>query len=257
MVNYEKIFDITKRAYDEYTTGEYSTNFAPPKQISLKGIEDNNIYGPDDIGLISDFYKTYWIRVPKCANSNIDRHIRGILQPIHFQKDFDKFARPSEYKGCVVLRDPFQRWISGACTLVKNYIFDEILYEVDELALRALLSSKFLSSAVIEYLFTHLLYDYHGLLQSYYLYPCEMKNLDFFYLNDNTGIHLNEWFKNNGVYNKLGAEKYNDTDKNWIIYKFLHMFFMDNSNEKYKSKIIQSLKLDYDLINSVTFYNKR
>lgn len=257
MDNYGKIFDITEKAYNDYIDGTHSIKFATPVRISRKSAKDNNVYGPEDTGLISDFYKTYWIRIPKCANSNIDRNLRGILQPINFEKDYTKFARPSEYKGCVVLRDPFQRWISGACTLVKDYVFDEILCDIDEFDFDALIRSKFLSSSFIEYLFTHLLYDYHGLLQSYYLYPCEIRNLDFFYLDDNTGIYLNEWFQKNGVSTNLSSEKYNETDKNWFIYKFLQMFFIDNSNGKYKSKIIQSLKLDYDLISNINFYNKQ
>lgn len=256
MHDYQKIFDITLEAHEGYKNRTYLDKFAFANQLVWKSVNET-VYGPEDFGLISDFYKTFWVRIPKCANSNIDRHIRGILQPINFERDYLKFSQSSEYKGCVVLRDPFERWISGACTLYKEFIEAERINEIDDEIYTAIIGNKFLSSALIEYLIGRLLTDYHGILQSYYLYPCNINNLDFFYLHNNTGIHLNRWFKNNGIYNQLDSYKYNETDKNMPLYKFLNMFFMDNSNEKYKTKIKQMLQLDYDLINSIHFYNKQ
>lgn len=255
MVDYEKIFDITAAAYEKYSSGRYQHEVCTTEFFVKKSVK-NSVYGSDDYGLISDKFKTFWVRIPKCANSFIDRNINETCRRINFLLDYKKFGEPSDYRGCVVLRHPFKRWISAACTIYRSDIANNPESVIDESAYITLLKNKFLAENLIENYINKLIFDYHGMLQSYYLYPCEIRNLDFFYLNDNTGYHLNKWFLSNGVNNTLDINKWGATDTNDYFYQFLVSFLTDSSNEKYKSKIINFLKPDYELIEAVNFYNR-
>lgn len=262
MAENDKTVSIIRSAYNLVGDSDFLKSVAtlPQNDFVAKGVdkETGKISGPDNFGLISDYYKTFWIRIPKCANSFVDFNVHGIMRPINFNDDYDKFAKFSDYRGCAIIRDPFQRWLSGAKTFYKTAISigDSQFAEIDEYAFHALVKNKFLAYNLIEFLFANLLTNHHGLLQSYFLYPCDTRNIDFFYLNENTGVHLNSWFLSNGVYNTLNNIKVNVSEDDYFS-KFLNMFFLDSYNEKYKTKIIKSLQLDYDLIDTLHFYNRR
>ena len=53
----------------------------------------------------------------------------------------------------------------------------------------------------------------------------------------------------------MNNQKINSTNVN-ILLQFFQEFIFDYANQKYKEKIMETLKPDYELISLVNFYNK-
>lgn len=266
MFDYDKAHEIIEGVYNSYrllreieqTTFEGNDYFLPickPTRLYNHFVRKTPDCGWNDYGLISDFYKIFWVRIPKCANSYLDLNLHGILRIIDFNKDYSKFAQESDFRGCAILRDPLERWISAAYTLYRTLLVERYP-ELSELDYEQLISKNILSHIFVNFLIETLITEYHGMLQSYYLYPCNIKNIDFFYLHNKTGQHLNSYFKSYGVYNNITNMKYNYTDKDSLFYKFVVQFLADHHNKKYLDKIKQIIQPDYDLINCINFYNR-
>jgi hypothetical protein len=267
MFDYDKAQEITEGVYNAYrqlreieqaaiTAEKYFLPVTQPFRLDNNFNTKTPIGTLHDYGLISDFYKVFWIRIPKCANSYLDSNLRGIMRDINFKKDFEKFAQESEYRGCVILRDPIERWISAANTMYDTLLHVHGYSELDQSCYDFLITKSLLSHSFFNFLIENLITDYHGMLQSYYLYPCNLKNIDFFYLHNNTGNHLNSYFKSYQIYNTITNDKYNYTNKKSFFYKFIVQFLTDHQNKKYLDKIKEIVQPDYDLINCIHFYNR-
>ena len=75
-------------------------------------------------------------------------------------------------------------------------------------------------------------------------------------MTDKLGQVINTWLHGEGVRNNFNNGKINARDKNNdIIYKKIDAYFLDGKNLKKKEKVLEYLKPDYELINSVRFIN--
>ena len=114
---------------------------------------------------------------------------------------------------------------------------------------------NYFTSTIIEYIIEKLSRDYHGLPQAWRLYPCNSNNIDFFFINDKLGYQLNHYFRSFDLVTTINNQKINVTADD-LMMKFLREFIFDYANQKYKEKIMEILKPDYELISLVNFYNK-
>jgi hypothetical protein len=242
--NHKRISDLCRETYEKY-----------------------QIYNKPDIskhtgfGKIAEDQKFFWIRMPKCANTFVNTHI-PMMREIDYQADYLKITS-DEYTGCVILRDPMERWISGSVShflndaKTKNFNIDQTLDFIrDILSNNIILNNKnYYTSIVIEYTIEKLVQDYHGLLQTWRLYPCNPNNIDFFYMNDKLGHQLNHYFRIHNIATTMNNQKINSTEVN-VLLQFFQEFIFDHANQKYKEKIMEILKPDYELISLVNFYAK-
>lgn len=208
------------------------------------------------IGKISDTNRLYWLRIGKCANTFIDHHT-PTLTDIKYHEDYNKLIS-SKYRGFVVLRDPLERWISGA---VSYYIQDNEInkFDVNESVkfFDSLIKDKnYLSLTATNYLIEKLSYDFHGLPQVWHLYPVNVKNIDFFWMDNKLGDHLNHYLRDHNVQNNMNNKKINESNKNNLVYNFFKNFVLHPDNLKYKQKILLNLSYDYQLQSLINFYKK-
>jgi len=156
-----------------------------------------------------------------------------------------------------VIRDPYERWISGFCsfiefedeptfdkpisTLVKSDYFDETL--------------TLLFRDRDDYEF-----DIHCKLQVNFIkkytetFKCSTSDITFFYLNNNLGYQINKWFQSHNELINVNNHKTNVQNKSLISYRHITEFLFNAKNEIYKQKLYAYLKPDYDFINSINFY---
>ena len=236
--NHEKISELIHKTYDQYKI--YNGNL----ELKLTGF-----------GKILDSQKFFWIRMPKCANTFVSHHVNN-MREIDYNHDYLKI-NSSDYTGFVILRDPMERWISGAISFIKNDnesrnfdYYDSINFLQDLLKYK-----NYFTSTIIEYIIEKLSRDYHGLPQAWRLYPCNPNNIDFFFINDKLGYQLNHYFRSFDLVTTINNQKINVTADD-LMMKFLREFIFDYANQKYKEKIMEILKPDYELISLVNFYNK-
>ena len=207
-------------------------------------------------GRIHDQNKFFWIRIPKCANTFIQWHTTS-MREIDYYADYSKITSP-KYKGFVVLRDPLERWISGATTFFRTENVKEDFNSDESLNFfkDALQFKNFYTSVFIDYTIDRLSKNYHGLLQVWHLYPVLIQNIDFFYLNNKLGYQLNHCLTSHSVGNTMNNIKMNETGIEDPIYNFINTFVMDPVNAKYKQKILDFLKPDYELLSLLNYKTK-
>jgi len=172
------------------------------------------------------------------------------LKPIPIQKKISRFT---------ILRDPYERWLSGFTADIKVFIMsrdnpDEKTY------LTNLCNSNY--NWFLDFIFDHdvMHFDTHAELQckqiELALEMFDQDKITFFKMTDTLGYHINHWLHDEGCRNKFNNGKINTTDKNNdIIYKKISTYMMDGKNLKRKEKILEYLKPDYKLYNSVKFIN--
>lgn len=172
------------------------------------------------------------------------------LKSIPLNKRISRFA---------ILRDPYRRWLVGFTQDIKQFI-----YARDTVEERDQLLELFQNNLdwLLEFLLDRdiLFFDTHAHLQIKTLEPilqvCGQENITFFQMNDRLGYYLNHWLHGEGVTNKFNNGKINATDeKNDILFNKISNFLMDAKNRKRKDKVIEYLQPDYELINSVRFFN--
>jgi hypothetical protein len=259
---YRRAFDICTNTYLKYERYKYS-DFYQTRFIASKNKLDHNSY-VSNFGLINDEHKLFWVKIPKCAHTYMDRHLSKhmLWRPADLNSDYDKITR--DYRGIVILRNPFERWISGATTFVNRYSeykkiqgidFDD--YQNDIRELKKYFGKKtIIKDIFVDWMINNMLFDFHGLPQSWYLYPTNLNNCTFFYMHDKLGSDLNKYFKSLGISNTFINVKLNPTPPNEAVNVFFEDFLDDKSNADQKTKIMNILACDYELIELLTFYNK-
>jgi hypothetical protein len=169
-------------------------------------------------------------------------------------------AMPIDHKVArfAILRDPYQRWLTGFTEDIKLYINSK-----DDDNHKEYLTKLFSENInwFLEFLIDRdiMFFDTHAHLQVKLLeIPLQTlgkENITFFKMNELLGYSLNHWLHGEGVPNKFNNEKIYSRDKNDSIFRNISTFFMDAKNIKRKGKVLDYLQPDYELLNSVRFFN--
>jgi len=160
----------------------------------------------------------------------------------------------------IILRDPYERWLTAFTEDILTYI--ESREDIDERVFLENLFSKNDINWFLDFLIDRniLYFDTHAELQckqiELVLHCIKMDKLTFIKMTDKLGQVINTWLHEEGVRNNFNNGKINVRDKNNdMIYKKIAAYFMDGKNLKKKEKVLEYLKPDYELINSVRFIN--
>lgn len=194
------------------------------------------------------------IPILKNATNFVSHHVTLLgwqMKPVPLQKKISRF---------VILRDPYERWLGAFTEDLKGYINSR-----DTLDERQYLTDLFYENNFgwfLNFLIDRdvLYFDTHAQLQikqlELALEVLGKDNITFIKMTDKLGYVLNHWLHTEGCRNNFNNEKINATDKNNDpIYNTISNYLMDGKNFKKKEKVLEYLKPDYTLFNSVNFIN--
>jgi hypothetical protein len=144
-------------------------------------------------------------------------------------------------RNLIVLRDPIERWLSGIAEYIYRYHEENF---VDNL-----------SKETLDLIFDRVALDDHTEKQSYFCHSFHRYRSLFFHCDS-----LSELFSNflisNGVdidISRVPPAHQTITIPDQQIIKEKFRYIIEN-NKKYKDKLMDYFKDDFDLINSVNFY---
>jgi|688.fasta_scaffold552276_2 hypothetical protein len=188
-------------------------------------------------------YKNASTKITSCLKrKNWDTLIRTNI--IDEDKFFDKSVQ------FAILRDPYERWISTFVSYIKSPIFDQA-------SLDSLLASKN-KDDFIELLFNWVaireFHVYTNLQSESFLDHPDLKKVNFFWLNGQSGYQLNKWFQSHSETIPLNNSIENALDKTDLLYRETISFLFNYKNHKIKDKIMDYLQPDYDFISGIDFY---
>jgi hypothetical protein len=199
---------------------------------------------PHHYGYLSPNQQIQYFLIHKNASSSIEKNLQQLGWK---KKEIDlRFQRIL----FVVLRDPFERWISGFVEDVSNYENKEIKKKLVE---NICCDSNWLLDFFIDSSIFQI--GWHTQLQTSYQFMHLPRNkIVFFKHNDNLNFKLHHWLMGEGIANNFLNSEYQQVKKGEILYTKLQQYFLDAKNQEKKEKLLQYLKPDYNLINSITFY---
>lgn len=191
--------------------------------------------------------KNIYINIPKNASTNIRAAIKdkGFCSVnLINSKDF-----PVYESAVVVLRDPIERWISGIGTYLNMYHIQSNLYEDFFTHIRN--NGKWF----FELLFERVSFDDHTEKQTYFLKPFDLSNAFYFYAQDMNVLEhkLIHFYLGEGLNLRFDPNMRNINKKN-PVHQFFTEFLFDSKNTKYKEKLLQYYKDDFEFIKTVKFY---
>ena len=164
----------------------------------------------------------------------------------------DKFLNKSVQ--FAMIRDPYERWISTFVSYIKS-VFDQAVF--DQASLDSLLVSKN-KDDFIELIFNWAaIRDFHmytNLQCEVFLDHPDLKKINFFWLNGQSGYQLNKWFQSHDVMIPLNNSVENGLDKTDLLYRETISFLFNYKNHKIKDKIMDYLQPDYNFISEIDFY---
>ena len=142
-----------------------------------------------------------------------------------------------------ILRDPVQRWVSG----VKQFLIAPIAQK-----------NNWSDKNIIEH-FTNALdpLDIHTVVQSYFAKSLDLDSTTWFYLDDNFTTNFYHWINKNNITVRQNVSPVNVSKNSESNSMLTHRINKLLENNEFKNCIIDYYKLDYDLINSVNFYEAR
>lgn len=147
------------------------------------------------------------------------------------------------HRKIVILRDPIDRWISGIVQYVYTYFPDD--FDI--------------SDKMIDYFFSKVYLDHHTLPQVNFIHNLKIKTVDFFMVNDELENNLNHYLMKNIMNEYKGIPEL--LPKNQTQYKasvdialYDRLKQIIDTNIIYNNKIKEFYKLDFELIEGVTFY---
>lgn len=210
------------------------------------------------VGYVSPDLDFFYIRINKNSSTK--------LVTVFESLDWHLVDIPPEqthlyYEKCklfCVLRDPYSRYLSGLTQFLTTGAPDNKILGIEDwqssLAQAVDRPSKFEVIKLFFEKFDKFDFDYHTKLQSTIIGCQDCSKINFFFLDNLLGSNLTSFFKNNNSNLVIDNTKYNHTSSDNRIYSLLHDFFEDDNNVHYKENLLQYLKPDYYLINSVQFY---
>jgi hypothetical protein len=162
-------------------------------------------------------------------------------------------------KRFTILRDPYQRWLTGFKTDLHAYCTFEAEKEN-----RKELENIFINSNAywfFDFLFDKdiLRFDSHTNLQ-YNQIKCSIdqlgiENIGFIKMTDRLGDTLNHWTGTNNVISHFTNVKVNTTEESNVYYDRLVDYLSDPKNASRRDKLMDYLQPDYELFNNVNFIN--
>lgn len=150
-----------------------------------------------------------------------------------------------------ILRDPFDRWISGFI----QEIINTTNYKIEEILLETIKDDN--TSFLLDFLFEFPIFNFGKATElqiNYDLHKIPNDKIVFIKFDANLNSKLNHWLLGEGIKNDfLQKSPINVHSKN-TLYKKVQNYFFDAKNIKTKEKLLEYLKPDYDFINSIKFY---
>lgn len=195
--------------------------------------------------------------VPKCASQKF----YGIFHNAKWTQlkdttviDYHRlFANAYKF---AILRDPLQRWVSGFVTFLS---LDELSSDYNKPMNKLLLSEYWSEALSIIFEYAPLDFGHYCKLQkdffSHYVneqFP--INEITFFSMDDKLGYTVGKWLQSNDNFITIDNTKVNILNKQLQIYKAITEFLFDAKNDRYKQKLYDYLRPDYEFINSIKFY---
>lgn len=216
-------------------------------------MNSNQVLNYNIVGFCDPNYKVQNIPILKNASTFLKETVTQLgwqLKPIPLNKNISRFA---------ILRDPFERWLTGFTQDINVYIDtrgpEESVY----------LNNLFRQTNVnwfLDFLIDRdvLYFDTHAQLQikqlDWIIDAIGEEKITFIKMTDKLGQTLNHWLHSEGCKNNFVNKKINARDKsNDIIFKKINAYFFDGMNLRRKEKVMEYLAPDYKLFNSVNFIN--
>ena len=203
----------------------------------------NCLHGP--VG--SSDYSNY-IPIPKCGSTWMNNVLR---QTLNWQRG-NIYTDPglgepgglglNFNRNLIVLRDPIERWLSGIAEYIYRYHDRDF--------------TNNLSKDTLDLIFDRIAFDDHTEKQVYFCHGVHRYRSLFFHC-DSTLIELfSHFLTSNGVdidTSRIPPANQTSLIDEKVIIKETFRDIVEN-NKKYKDKLINYLKADFDLIDSVNFY---
>jgi hypothetical protein len=211
--------------------------------MKLRKYYADSLIDPDQNFWYFPIYKNASTKITSCLKSkNWDTLIRtNIIDEDKFFNNSVQFA---------IIRDPYERWISTFVSYITSSIFDQD-------SLDSLLASKN-KDDFIKLLFNWVaireFHVYTNLQSESFLDHPDLKKVNFFWLNGQSGYQLNKWFQSHSEIIPLNNSIENALDKKDSLYRETISFLFNYKNHKIKDKIMAYLQPDYDFISGIDFY---
>ena len=150
-----------------------------------------------------------------------------------------------------ILRDPFDRWISGFIQEIINTNNDKI----EKILFDDIKADN--TSFLLDFLFEFPIFNFGKATElqiNYDIHKIPNDKIVFMKFDVNLNSKLNHWLLGEGIKNDfLQKNPINVHSKN-MLYKKVQNYFFDAKNIRTKEKLLEYLKPDYDFINSIKFY---
>jgi hypothetical protein len=163
-------------------------------------------------------------------------------------------------KRFVILRDPYERWLTAFTQDLSKWIYYRSPEETKELE-NIFYNGNVNLNWFIDFLIDRdvLCFDAHAQLQTQILNlifeVLPQEQIAFFKMTDKLGQALNYWLHNEGCPNNLNNAKIHARSNEDELHKKISTYFFDGKNLRRKEKVLDYLKADYELYNKVTFVN--
>jgi hypothetical protein len=203
-------------------------------------------------GLIDPTEKFIFLDVSKNASTKILNTLRNAEWtnlPVMERKEKNNFLNDKILFS--VLREPYERWVSGFTTYAKLPGARGTL----NLSLYRLLNSDhwYITLQSIFDFSDNFEFDIHTQLQCncFDSYNDTNTDINFFLLNENVWSNLQNWCDTVNLEIFFNDRYVNQTAKSNLIYNRIVSFL--DTNPRYKEKLMTWLQPDYDFFNSVKF----
>ena len=182
--------------------------------------------------------------IPKNASSLLIKHFKELhwseINSNQIEKDFTIM---------VVLRDPYERWISG--------FIEEIIGLNDENLSKKITSRiEEVDPWFLDWIFATKTCNvgWHTKLQKDWIDSSLNLQTVYFKMEENFTFKMHHWLLGEGIANRFNNLPVFNSKKHYSIYHKVNSYLMDAKNNKNKNVLLEYLQPDYDFINSVTFY---
>lgn len=185
-----------------------------------------------------------YIAIPKNASTLVSNHLLSLqwqyIDWSNVKSDFTLF---------VIIRDPLERWISGFVediytNLHNDFFSRNIIHEIETR------DSWFLDWIFFSKTF-HI--GLHTGLQKDWINQFSHPQIIFFKLDASINYKLHHWLIGEGMSNDFLKLPKENVKHNLLMYNRITEYLFDAKNQRYKEKLLEYLKPDYELINSTKF----
>jgi hypothetical protein len=144
----------------------------------------------------------------------------------------------------VVLRDPVERWLSGIAEYFALYHPDFPLHDW--------------TRSTFALVFDKICFDDHTERQVKFLHGLDTDRCTFIWCDGDYRAKFSNWIKEHYGENKYDRYEYQHVSEvEPVRHSFKELFRATITNSKYLEQVKQYYKSDYELINSVKFYDPR